>query len=71
MTQPVLARSGGKSWHVALAFCALNDASPVIIGQVIGNGGEGATYTLKNGQKILLSGQVCRALPPGYPKWDL
>ena len=55
----------------ATQFIKANDASLVVTGRAIGNGGEGAVYTLKNGQSYRLSVDECRALPEGYPKWDL
>lgn len=55
----------------ARAFMRANDASPVIAGEVIGNGGQGGRYTLANGKVYTLPLDVSRALPENYPKWDL
>lgn len=55
----------------ARAFMRANDASPVIAGEVIGNGGQGGRYTLKDGRVFTLPLEVARAVPEPYPKWDL
>lgn len=51
-------------------FMKENDKSPVIIGSVIGNGGQGGYYTLANGKQFTLNLQDCNDLPEGYPKWN-
>lgn len=55
----------------ARAFMRANDASPVVIGRVIGNGGQGAVYTLENGKVFTLPLDVARAVTEPYPKWLL
>jgi|GEM_PF-4708531 len=41
-------------------FIAANRRSPVVSGAVIGNGGQGAHYTLANGKTFTLSDDECR-----------
>lgn len=50
-------------------FRAANEKSPVASGAVIGEGGRGCRYTLKNGQIFTLSRDDCVTL--GCPRWDL
>lgn len=50
-------------------FMAANKLSPVVSGSAIGNGGQGARYTLKNGMRFILSADDCRKI--GHPRWDL
>lgn len=50
---------------------AANDASPVVSGQVIQDGGKGAHYKLANYEFWSLGRDDCRSLPDGYPRWDL
>ncbi|MGO4683550.1 hypothetical protein [Hyphomicrobium sp. 2TAF46] len=50
------------------SFIAANDRSPVVEGNVR-NGG--AIFHLKSGIVFLLTPDERRALPEGYPKWDL
>src|SRR3546814_6185893 len=38
----------------ARKFMLANDASPVVAGEVIGNGGQGGRYTLKDGRTFTL-----------------
>ena len=42
------------------AFQAANAKSPIVMGSAIGNGGEGAHYTLKNGKRFTLTAAECR-----------
>lgn len=52
----------------AAEFKAANAKSPVVHGAVIGSGGKGAYYTLKNGVVFELSRQDCAAVTP--IRWD-
>lgn len=52
-------------------FEKANFASPVVDGAVIGNGGQGGRYTLKDGQTFTLDRDECARLSRGFPKWDL
>src|SRR3546814_18484486 len=47
----------------ARKFMLANDASPVVAGEVIGNGGQGGRYTLKDGRTFTLPLEVARAVP--------
>ena len=42
------------------AFKRENATSPVVAGNVIGSGGQGAHYTLQNGKTFTLSAAECR-----------
>lgn len=56
----------------AALFIGANKASPVIIGAAVMNGregGQGAYYTLEDGRRFKLSGEDCRSLPEGFPRW--
>lgn len=53
----------------AKAFIAANKLSPVVSGAAVGEGGEGATYRLKNGRSFLLTADECREI--GHPRWSL
>ena len=55
----------------AKKFKKLNDKSPVVSGAIIGNGGQGSRYTLADGTYCELDLEACKALPDGYPIWDL
>lgn len=59
----------------AAEFMAANDASPVVVGVAIEQDprepARGCRYQLKNGLRFTLGVAVCRALPEGYPRWDL
>lgn len=52
-------------------FMKANDESPVVAGRAIGEGGQGAVYTLDNGRKFSLGVVTCMELPEGYPRWRL
>lgn len=52
----------------AAAFIAANKVSPVVSGVAHGNGGEGGTYTLKDGRRFRLSASACREV---VPRWAL
>lgn len=52
-------------------FVAANTASPVTSGSVIGQGGEGAYFTLANRTTHRLGAEACKLLPDGFPRWDL
>lgn len=51
----------------ANAFRAANRRSPVVSGAAIGNGGQGAHYTLANGQQFTLNRADCELV--GMPRW--
>jgi hypothetical protein len=53
------------------AFMFANDSSPVVSGRVIGNGDQGAAYTLQNGMTFTLPLAVARAVVSPYSKWLL
>ena len=48
-------------------FRAANRRSPVVSGYAIGNGGEGAVYTLASGKSFSLSADECAVI--GVPRW--
>lgn len=48
-------------------FLDANALSPVISGAVIGQGGQGAHYTLENGAVFELSHDDCETI--GKPRW--
>lgn len=49
-------------------FIAANAKSPVVAGSVIGDGGEGAFYTLSNGRTFSLTADECGLVSP---RWKL
>jgi hypothetical protein len=49
-------------------FKLANRHSPVIAGSVIGNGGQGARYTLANRKTYTLTADDCTAIEP---RWQL
>lgn len=53
----------------AAAFIVANAASRVVSGRVINQGGEGAHYTLQNGECWELTAEDCLSLPDGSPIW--
>lgn len=61
MSPPV--RGTGLS-QAAAAFHVANSKSPVVSGYVHGQGGEGATYTLKNGLSFKLNAVECSQVAP-------
>jgi C-terminal processing protease CtpA/Prc len=52
-------------------FIRANKRHPVIDGQVIGRGGQGAIYELSNGHIFKLTAEEIGALPPEFPRWKL
>lgn len=51
------------------AFLKANAKSKVIIGAVIGDGGQGAIYTLEDGSRHTLSAKACKLT--GLPDWKI
>lgn len=52
-------------------FVRANRASPVVMGYVHGEGGQGATYRLDSGRSYYLGRKACALLPTGFPKWRI
>jgi len=56
-------------------FIAANDRFPVVSGYALEpdprKPAKGGVYTLSNGIAYKLNLAECRALPDGYPRWDL
>lgn len=50
-------------------FVKANKLSPVVSGTAIGNGGQGAHYTLRDGRTFTLTAAECRQV--GEPRWDI
>jgi len=55
----------------AADFVDANRRSLVVEGRAIGNGGEGAYYTLADRSVHRLGARACELLPKGFPKWRL
>lgn len=62
-----VAKAAAKLTPKARAFVIANANSPVISGSVIGAGGNGGYYTLKDGKRFKISNTDSKSMP--YPVW--